>query len=133
MATAAKSGFGSTLKKAGAPVAEIKSISHSGHKLNMNDATNMDSPNAYEEFIAALLSGGEFPVEGNYLGTGGQATLLTDMQGRTSAVWVVTFGSTPTATVTATVFIISFEVTAKYNEPLSFKATLKVTGKPAYS
>ena len=134
-ATAVKSGFGSTLKKGATVVAELKSISHAGHKLNLIDATNMDSPDGYEEFIAGILSGGEFTCEGNYLNTTGQATMLTELQAKTSARWAVVLGpvGSPVATITATCFVTSLEPSAKYNEALAFSATLKITGKPVYS
>jgi len=134
-ATAVKTGFGSTLKKGATAVAELKSISHAGHKLNFSDASNMDSPDGYEEFIAGLGSGGQFVCEGNYLNTGGQATLLTDLQAKTKASWAVVMGppGSPVVTITADCYVESLEPSAKYNEPLAFSATLKITGKPVYS
>jgi predicted secreted protein len=131
--SSAKSAFGSILKKGASAVAELTSISVPGQKLNLIDVSSMDSANGYSEFIAGMLDGGEFSCEGNFLNTGAQATLIADHQAKTPASWTVVLGTTPTATIVATCFVTAIDLSAKFDDKLAFSATLKITGKPAYS
>ena len=80
MASAVKAAFGSILKKGASVVAELKSISAGGMRLDTIDVTNHQSPSGAEEVIAGILRTGEVSFEGNFLNTGAQATLITDLQ-----------------------------------------------------
>jgi len=111
-------------------VAELKSIGGPSLKLNLAEASNMDSPDGYEEFIPAMLSGGEFTVEGNYLNTTGQAQMLADQQAKTVRTFEVIVPFAAVKTWTFTGYIASLEPSAKYREALAFTASIKVSGKP---
>jgi len=127
MASAVKAAFGSILKKGASEVAELKSITVGGMRLDTIDITNHQSPSGAEEVIAGILRTGEFSCEGNFLNTGAQATLITDHQAKTPASWTVVLGTTPTATIVATCLVTALDFTAKFDEALAFSATLKVS------
>jgi len=131
--SSAKSAFGSILKRVATAVAELTSITVGGQKVNLIDVSNMDSASGFNEFIAGMADGGEFSIEGNFLNTGQQALVISDHQGKTLTSWVVLLGATPTVTITANCFVTALDFIAKFDDKLSFSATLKVTGKPVYS
>lgn len=111
-------------------VAELQAINWAGHKVNLDDATNMDSPDAYEEEIAGTLSGGSYAIEGNFTNEAGQAQLQTDHTAETPRVFVIVIPLAVPQSWTATCYIESLEKNSKYDEILGFKGTLRVTGKP---
>jgi len=132
MASAVKAAFGSILKKGASVVAELKSISAGGMRLDTIDVTNHQSPSGAEEVIAGILRTGEVSFEGNFLNTGAQATLITDLQAKTPAEWTILFGTVPTATWVATCYVTGLDITARFDEALGFSGTLKVqTGLPS--
>lgn len=111
-------------------VAELQAINWAGHKVNLDDATNMDSPDAYEEEIAGTVSGGNYAIEGNYTNEAGQAQLQIDHDAETPRVFVIVLPLAVPQSWTATCYIETLEQNAKYDEKLGFKGTLRVTGKP---
>jgi len=132
MTTAANSAFGSKLKRAGTAIAEISSID--GLKLSAEtiDVTTHDSPDGYREFIQSLRDGGEVAIEGNFIpgDTNGQIALLTDFNAGTAQSFQITFPDATGTSWTFTAIVIGYETGAKFDDKLTFTATLKVTGKP---
>ena len=98
MATAAKLGYGSKLKRSIASVftdvLEVRSVSGPNEESTQVEVTNFDSTGGYREFIAGLKDGGEVTFETNYVKTE-YARLHTSFANGTLESWkhVLTDGS----------------------------------------
>lgn len=131
MTTSAKKTFGTTLARNGNTIAELTNIGSPKLSAGEINVTNHQSPDGYEEFVQGIRSAGEVPLEGNFISsdTNGQIGLLTDFNAGTMQSFVITFPDGTTWTFTA--FVKSFEMDdASVDGKLSFKVSLKVSGKP---
>lgn len=89
--TAARSGFGALLKRGdgGSPevfttVAEVVNIGAVETRMNLADATHMESPDQHMERIPTLLESSDISLELNYLpGDTTQTNLRNDVMNRT--------------------------------------------------
>ena len=97
------------------------------------EVSTHDSSDAYKEFVAGMLDGGEVSLEGyfDYTDTTGQQAMLVDMNARESKEGIITF---PVATGTIWTFdglITTYKLgDAPIDGVLAFAATIKITGKP---
>ena len=114
--------FGTTIDK---HFAELTNISGPGTSRNMIDVTSHDSPDAWREFVAGMIDGGTFTLEGNVT-SGTVATMLAEL-GKDAEEFVIDFGD---ITWTFDAFVSSVEFGAPHEDKLSFSASLKVTGTP---
>jgi len=133
-ASASVIGFGSTFTWDGAAIAELTKIG--GVKLSVKtaDITSFDSDDGYEEVIPTILSGGEFDIEGflSVSDTLGQVAMLTDFHAKSKKTWIITFTSSTGTTWTGSGYLTAFETgDINVDGVLTFKATIKNTGKPA--
>lgn len=128
--TSAKSGFGTTLERAGNAIAELTNIGGVEVTMETKDVTNHQSEDSYREFIGTLFEAGEVPISGNFIGsdTNGQVALLADLHNKTAQSFVMTFPDGTTWTFTA--LVTKFKVEPPMEEAIAFSATLKVSGKP---
>lgn len=135
-ATTGTSGFGTLLKRGdGATsetfttIAEVTNISGPSESLETIDATHMESPNSYREYIPSLLDSGEVSLDLNFLpGNTSQTGLRTDMQNRTRRNFEMVFTDSGTSKYSFSAYVTGFEVSAQIDDKLSASATLKVTG-----
>lgn len=124
------SGFGTTLKKGAAEIAELTSITGPSMEADTIDVSNHGSADGFRQYVAGMRDGGEVSIEGNFTNEAGQAALVTDFAAGSSNQYVITFPTTPEVTWTFNAIVSAFESSAPYDDKLSFTATLKVTGKP---
>lgn len=131
MTTAAKSAFGTKFKWNGVDLAEVTSISGPGQKVDTIEVTNHDSADAFKEFLAGLVDGGEITIEGNFIAgdTTGQIAFNTDLQARTSRTCVITMPNS-LGTWTATAIATGFDPSYPHDGKISFSASVKISGKP---
>jgi len=130
MTTAAKSAFGTTLKKGEVAIAELTSIGGPTISADTLDVTSHDSPDGYREFLQGLRDAGEISIEGNFIpGNAGQKALKTDMDDGSSDSYTVTFPTAMGTTWEFSAIITAFETSAPFDDKASFTATLKITGK----
>lgn len=133
MPSAAKSGFGTTLTRAGYTIAELTKIGSPKLQLDTEDVTSHQSANGYKEYIGTILDAGDISIEGQFIpgDTNGQIGLVTDMNAKTLQDFVITF---PTAVATTWTFkglVTSFEIgEADLKGSLTFKASIKISGQP---
>lgn len=135
-ATVGTSGYGTLLKKGdGATaevfttVAEVKSISGPNLSMDTIDATHMESPNAFREFIPSLKSAGDVTLEMNYLpANANQAGFITDFQNRTLRNWKIVFPDAATTTWAFSGYITAFAPSAAVDGMLTASATITVSG-----
>jgi predicted secreted protein len=132
MTTAAKSGFGTTLKWNGELVGEGLTIAGPNQSMDAIEASNHDSPDGFREFLAGMRDGGEITFEGNWIphSDADQVTMNTDFQAGTSREVIITLPTSMATTWTATCFITAYEPSYPYDDKIGFSVTLKVTGKP---
>lgn len=134
-------GFGTLLKvgDGGGPetftaIAEIADISGPGLSHEPVQATHMQSPGAWHEYIKGLKDGGEISLDLTYLP--GHATqdastgLLKDFNDRILRNFQLVFPDTGTTTWSFAAFITGFEPSAPKDDRLSAAVTLKISGQP---
>lgn len=140
MPTSATPGYGTLLKlgDAGSPevfttVAEVTNIKPPKVSAGEDDVTSHDS-SGWEESIPTLLSGGEVPVEVNWLPTNATQNETTGLMyvllNRVKRNWkVVLPGSVKTYAFVA--WIKDFEGDTPLDKAMKAKFTLKITGAVA--
>jgi predicted secreted protein len=106
--------------------AELTNISGPGTSRNMIDVSSHDSPDEWREFVAGMIDGGTFSLEGNVT-SGTVATMLAAL-GEDSEEFIITLADDFTWTFNA--FMSSLSFGAPHEDKLSFSASLKVTGTP---
>ena len=127
----AVSGFGTTLALAGSVIAELDIIGGVNVTAKDINVTTHASPDGYEEYIQGLRDGGDVAIEGNLIASdsNGQVGLLTDFNAGTIQDFVMTLPDGTTWTFKA--YVKAFSTEGPKEDKLKFKASLKVTGKPA--
>lgn len=134
--TVATSGFGTILKigngataEVFTAVSEVVNITGPGESLETIDATHMQSPSNYREFIPSLLDSGEVTLDLNFLpGTAGQTVIRTALTGRTKKNWKLVFTDSALTTYKFAGYVTAFEPSAQIDDKLSASCTIKVTG-----
>lgn len=148
MATKARIGFGATAHVEAAPfgsetaplidamkrVGEVITISEPSRTKDTVDATNMDSPDAYREFISGLKDGGEVPLEFNRIQDDeGQMALEAAFEYQGS-IWVaLTIPTVPPVRWMVQGIVTNREGETPMDDKMTANASLKVTGKPILS
>lgn len=131
--------MGTTLKKtksgdeqADLLIANLTSIGEIGVESEEIDATDLDSPNNYKEFIAGSKDAGEVSLAGNIKDESNVEKMLALAESQSVEEWVVTYPSGATWTFNA--FVKSFKDGEKTTDGLaSFTASLRISGKPTYT
>ena len=126
MASSAIIGFGATLTIAAAPVATLTNITGPGLSRDIIDVSNHDDTD-YMTFVSGLSDPGEVSIEGMFDSSAGQDALLTNMESGGAVAFVITLSDTSTLSFSG--FVTAFSTDAPYDGPLTFSATIKVTGE----
>ncbi len=129
------SGFGTVLTIGGDTVAELTSISGPSIAMDTIDVSahnaGSGAADAYREFVAGLIDGGEVSMEGNLTTLASAGYITTAMESRTDQAIVITFPSAASvSTWTFQGIVTGFSTEAPYDDKLSFSASLKITGRP---
>lgn len=135
-ATAGTSGFGTLLQvgdgtssESFTTIAEVTNISGPSESLETIDATHMESPSSYREYIPSLLDSGDISFDVNFLpGNATQTGLRTDMQARTLRNFQMVFTDSAASQYSFSAYVTGFEISAQIDDKLSASITLKVTG-----
>lgn len=127
LGTALKIGTGSEVAVAG--LTEIGGLELSADTI---DVTSLDSQGGYREFIAGFKDAGEVSLSGFFNGeTGkGQKELYDLFESGEASDFTIEF---PPATKAKWVFkgvVTSFSTSTSVEDPISFEAAIKVSGKP---
>jgi len=132
-ASVVKSGYGSVFTWNVTAVPECKSADVGGIKLDMLDASNMDSPDQFREYLVGFRDGGQIQLAGNWIGTAGQSALKTDLDSGTKRAFTLAIGSSAVTTISGNAFVEGLSIDVKHDALLSFSATLRITGKPTFA
>lgn len=143
MSTKARSAWASLFQRqsaAGPPavfatVEECINITGPSMKTKMIDVTNMDSPNAYMEYIVGLLDGGSVAVEGNWTAATEQMGVLADFQARILQNWQILLPGTQPAAGSWTFagYIIDFSQDFKVQDKITYKFTVQISGPAVFA
>lgn len=110
-------------------IAEITNISGPGVSLELIDATHMESPDAFREYLPSLLDGTEISFDLNYLpGDTNQGGLRDDLLARTKRNFRVIWTDADESTDAFSGYVQDFTPTAAIDDKLSASATIKITG-----
>lgn len=134
MASSAESGFGTLFNWDTADIAELTSISGPSETMSPIDVTSHDSPDAFREFVAGILDGGEISIEGNFIkgDSTGQIAMHTDFQAGSKKAWIIKLPGWAAGVpqISGNGYMTAFAPSFPFEDKISFSATIKVTGKP---
>ena len=125
--------YGTILNNGVNDIAEISNITAPVPTADTMDVTTHDSVGGYKEFLVGLKDGGELTLEGNfYPGDAGQIGLVDDFNASQLRSYTLTFPAAMGSTMTFDGYVIRApEIAAPVDGPVSFKATIKVSGAVA--
>lgn len=113
-------------------IANLTSIGEIGVESEEIDATDLDSPNNYKEFIAGSKDAGEVAIAGNIKDEANVEKMLSLAESQTIEEWTVQYPSGAKWVFSA--FVKSFKDGEKTPDGLAaFTATLRISGKPVYT
>lgn len=140
-ATVGTSGFG-TLFKAGngattesfSTIAEVKSISGPKISLEMLEATHMESPSGFREWLPSFKDGGEVSLQLNFLpSNSGHKAITTDMAARTKRNFKIVWPNAAPTTWSFSGYYTAFEPSAGVSDMLAAAVTVRLTGSVTIS
>lgn len=113
-------------------IANLTSIGEIGIESDEIDATDLDSPNDFKEYIGGFKDAGEISIAGNIKQEAIIEAMLALANSRAMKSWTVTYPSGAKWTFNA--FVKSFKDGEKTVDGLaSFTASLRVSGAPVYT
>lgn len=113
-------------------IANLTSIGEIGVESEEIDATDLDSPDNYKEFIAGSKDAGEVSIAGNIKDESNVEKMLALAESQSIEKWTVTYPSGAKWVFNA--FIKSFKDGEKTTDGLAtFTASLRISGKPVYT
>lgn len=113
-------------------IANLTSIGEIGVESEEIDATDLDSPDNYKEFIAGSKDAGEVALAGNIKNEANVEKMLALAESQSIEEWVVAYPSGAKWTFNG--FVKSFKDGEKTPDGLAtFSATIRVSGKPVYT
>jgi len=112
-------------------IGEVTNISRSSSS-DAIDATHMQSPDGYREFIAGLADPGEVTVEFNFIpNSPGYQALVAAQQARATVPFRVTYPTgSPATQVLFAGMVTGLDETVPVDDKATGSATIKITGKP---
>lgn len=113
-------------------IANLTSIGEIGVESEEIDATDLDSPDNYKEFIAGSKDAGEVAIAGNIKDESNVEKMLALAESQSIEKWTVTYSSGAKWVFNA--FVKSFKDGEKTTDGLAtFTASLRISGKPVYT
>ena len=113
-------------------IANLTSIGEIGVESEEIDATDLDSPNNYKEFIAGSKDAGEVALAGNIKDESNVEKMLALAESQSMEEWTVEYPSGAKWTFHG--FVKSFKDGEKTPDGLAtFSATIRISGKPTYT
>lgn len=124
--------WGTTLTRAGNPIAELTSITGPSHTADTIDVTDLSAASGARKFIAGLKDAGDLSMDGSFYpgDTLGQVAMHADWLAGTERAYVLTFPAAMGANLSFNAFVTAFAVGAPVDGKVPFSATLKLNGVP---
>lgn len=128
----AKHSLGTKLLKGTDPIAELTEISGVDMSADTIDVTTLDSPDGFREYIGGLKDGGEISISGFFYpgDTNGQMAMYNDFVAGTVNTYTIEFPAELNAKWEFSGIVTAYTTSAALEDPVTFEATIKVTGKP---
>jgi len=120
---------GTTLTRAGNPIATITSLTGPKESATTREVTPLSST-GFSEFIVTVRDAGEVSMEGIFdpADTLGMVAMHADLASGTMRAYVLTFPAAVGANMTFNGFVTAFETGAPRDSEVPFSATVKITG-----
>ena len=119
------------------PVAEVRNITGPNMSRETPDATHMQSPDGYREFLSGLKDGGEVTLELAFLpenATQDQNTGVLSLfeSGARRSCRITWAGPSPNIQWVFTGLVQTFQPAAPVDDSMTLSVTFKVSGKPEF-
>jgi len=128
---AGRSAYGTYLTISGSTVAGLTGISGPSVSADTIDVTAHDSADAYREFVAGLIDGGEISFEGNLISAAAGNVVMNAINARTTTACTIVFPGAGTPTWTFVGIPTAFETDGPHDGKIGISGSIKVTGKPS--
>lgn len=139
----ARIGYGTLVKfsDGGSPetfktLAEVVDITGPGLSRELPDATHMESPDGYREFLGGLKDGGEITLECNHLPNhetqDAETGVLALYDSGDRRAWQIVFPVSPEVTWQMDAVVSAVEPNFPIDDKMGLSVTLKVSGKPNF-
>ncbi|MDF2608929.1 MAG: hypothetical protein K0R92_403 [Lachnospiraceae bacterium] len=125
--------LGTKLKKGTSAIAGLTAINGIEITADTIDVTTLDSNGGYREFIGSFKDAGEVSIEGFFdsATASGQVALQDSLDSGLAEAYEIDFPTNPVAKWAFQGVVTGFKVgDATLDDPISFSATIKVSGKP---
>ena len=127
----AKRALGTKLKKGTTYIGGLTDINGIDKSADTIDVTTLDSEGGYREFIASFKDGGEVTISGYFLpGNAGQVEMETAFESGIEDSFEIEFPAGFGASWIFKGVVTQVATGASLEDPVSFEATIKVSGKP---
>jgi len=136
-ASAAFSGYGTTFEIGNASggtsstwieVGEVKKIELSGDKVDLDDVTHMQSPDARREYIPTLIDDGDLSIDANFIpDDAGQIELKTARDARSKRDFRITLPLS-LGVYAAEGYVVGFTRPLFHDKGSPLSAKVKITG-----
>ena len=138
MASTGHLGFGTIVNIGGSNAPNLRQVSTPEISVDMKDITSHGSASQFRDFIAGLKDGGEVTLEGNFnYGMNINTVFLTGLDAGTAVTVAVELPSSAEATYgstwTFTGYVSQFGGASPYDDLMTYKVTIKVSGRPVLS
>ena len=127
MSTDAIIGHGTTLTWGGVAVAEINAIGGISLTRDKVDATDLQSPDMYREWIAGLKDGGELSLSMNFV-RDAVDEFVVDFDSGVIKEAVITFPDTGATSFTFDGFVTGLEIGVPLETKVPCETKIKITG-----
>ena len=118
-------------------IGEITNVGGPSISVNTIDVTSHDSPDAYNQFVAGLIDGGDITLEGNLVSAAAGNDIVDIANERATVCFYVKFPTTGTSASAVSYdswlfagVANSFETDAPHDGKIGFTAGIKLDGKP---
>lgn len=115
-----------------ADVAEITSISGPSFKVDVEDVTNNQSVEAWEEVVATIIRTDPITIEANFVigDTTGQDALLTALGARSKDNYKIIFPDAGNTEFAFAAYVVGYNTDLPHDSKAEVQIELKPTGKP---
>lgn len=114
-----------------AKIAKVTNISGPELSLDVEDVTDHDSADGWEEVLPTILRSGEVSLELSFLPADtGHTGLISDMVAREKRNFELVFPDTAATTWSFSAYVVGFSSSAPHDNKLEGTVTIKLTGKP---
>jgi hypothetical protein len=113
-------------------ISEVTSVSPPGTQIDMIDATHMESPDRYREYITGLKDGTDGSIEMNFVPGGAGQLAMAELLGATDPTnFKITWPNAHVEYFQG--YVTGFQPTAPVDDKMTATATIKQTGPYHYS